>query len=61
MPLASRIKSTGERFLPPATRERRAAERQEVAAQAAEERRLTKIADAARNCARPIPPWVPLF
>ncbi|SIO90180.1 Glycosyltransferase [Nocardiopsis sp. JB363] len=49
MPLASRIKSTGERLLPPTTRERRAAERQEVASQAAEKRRLAKIARRRRE------------
>ncbi|MBR8741224.1 stealth family protein [Nocardiopsis sp. MG754419] len=49
MPLASRIKSTGERLLPAATRERLEAERQEAAAQAAEERRLAKIARRRRD------------
>ncbi|PWV57614.1 stealth family protein [Nocardiopsis sp. L17-MgMaSL7] len=43
MPLASRIKSTGERFLPQATRERLETERQDAAARVAEERRLAKI------------------
>ncbi|MFE1166036.1 stealth family protein [Nocardiopsis sp. NPDC058789] len=44
MPLASRIKSTGERLLPQATRERLETDRQDAAARVAEERRLAKIA-----------------
>lgn len=49
MPLASRIKSTGERLLPPATRERREAEREQAAERAAGERRLAKIAKRRRE------------
>ena len=43
-PSISRVKRTGEYFLPRTVRERRAIERQEAADQAAEERRLAKIA-----------------
>ena len=59
MPLASRIKSTGERLLPPTLRERRAAERQEVAAQAAKERRLAKIARRRRELCESDPAVAP--
>ncbi|MFE1103151.1 stealth conserved region 3 domain-containing protein [Nocardiopsis alba] len=49
MSMSSRIKRTGERLLPPATRERRAAEQREADARAAEERRLAKIAARRRG------------
>ncbi|WP_017590120.1 stealth family protein [Nocardiopsis ganjiahuensis] len=49
MALTSRFKNTGERLLPAATRERRQAEREQAAAQAAQDKRLAKIAERRRQ------------